>query len=241
MNYNKSLFQTMPKKNPNKSRFNLSHEYKAALRPGFLVPVLTLETMPGDYFSEINTEFMFRFPPLYYPVMQKYTMRCDYFYVPNRILWLPTQAHYEDGIITTGWEAWIQNQEISDSFTQVHPFTSADMSLLTLANNQVLAYMGVPLIEDGPNTTSTIDGLNAFPLNAYLKIYDEYYRNTQLEHPRWFNLNSGNPTTDGDNTLQFEEAFQDWRSGTSPSKTFMCAPSKWENDYFTSSLPTPQL
>jgi len=235
MNYNKSLFQGVTKKNPNKSRFNLSHEYKAAFRPGFLTPVLTIETMPGDYFSEINTEFMFRFPPMYYPAMQKYTMRADYFYVPNRILW-PEGVGTNTGedTPTQGWNNWIQNNlTLDESVPHVNP----DMKWQTsYANNQVMAYMGIPLIDAGPNTTTVISELNALPLSAYLKIWDEYYRVTQLEPERWFGLNGGN------NTVPFGVAFEDWKSDTGMNdQVFMCAPSKWEKDYFTSALPTPQI
>jgi len=235
MNYNKSLFQGVSKKNPNKSRFNLSHEFKAAFRPGFLTPVLTLETMPGDYFSEINTEFMFRFPPMYYPAMQKYTMRADYFYVPNRILWPESVGtNIGEDTPTQGWNNWIQNNLTLD---ESHPMLQADMKWQTsYANNQVLAYMGVPLIDSGPNTTTTINELNALPLSAYLKIWDEYYRVTQLEPERWFGLNGGT------NTTKFGVAFEDWKSDTGMNdEVYMCAPSKWEKDYFTSALPTPQI
>jgi len=235
MNYNKSLFQGVTKKNPNKSRFNLSHEYKAAFRPGFLTPVLTLETMPGDYFSEINTEFMFRFPPMYYPAMQKYTMRADYFYVPNRILWPEgVGLNVSEDTPTQGWNNWIQNNLTLD---EALPYVNPEMKWQTAyANNQVMAYMGIPLIDAGPNTTTVISELNALPLSAYLKIWDEYYRVSQLEPERWFGLNGGN------NTTQFGVAFEDWKSDTGMNdQVFMCAPSKWEKDYFTSALPTPQI
>jgi len=230
MNYNKSLFEGVPKKNPNKSRFNLSHEHKLAFRPGFLTPVLTLETMPGDYF-QIDTEFMFRFSPMYYPVMQKYTMRCDYFYVPNRILWPSVDDEHP---AESGWTAFIQNL---GSVAIDHPTVDYEAKLQTLyANNQVLSYMGIPLIDAGPNTTTEITSLNALPLSAYLKIWDEYYRNTQLEVARWFRLQNG------DNTTAFGVAFADWQSTVGlTGQEYMCAPAKWEKDYFTSALPTPQI
>lgn len=219
MSYNKSLFQGVPKKHANKSRFNLSHEYKSQILPGTLVPILTMETMPGDEF-DLNSEFMFRFSSLYFPIMHKMTMRADYFYVPNRILWI-----YQ-GEDNKGWTRWISEQE-----EYVHPTVDADMKYFpSQVNTNVLGYMGIPLTEDdGLNTEIT--ELNALPLSAYVKIYDEYYRVPQLEDERWFPLQPGDNTSDF-NTISFQ--------GVSPGY-FLALAAKWEKDYFTSALPTPQI
>lgn len=218
MSYNKPIFEGVPKHNTNKSRFDLSHEYKTQIIPGYLFPVLTMETMPGDEF-DINSEFLFRFAPLYFPIMQKMTMRADYFFIPNRILWIyQSEAN-------KGWTRWISQYEDT-----THPYFDAN---LEYSNGSfplhVLGYMGLPLQINQAGISTEIENLNALPLNAYLKIWDEYYRNPQLEEERWF------PLTDGDNTTAFNTAF-----GVI-SNTYLCLPSKWEMDYFTGALPTPQL
>jgi len=177
MSYNKSLFQGVPKKHANKSRFNLSHEYKAQGLPGYLIPILTLECLPMDNW-EIDSEFMFRFAPSNFPPMQKFTMRADYFYIPNRILWQQGSG------ANVGWKKWIAEQE------EILPPTM-DATLRYLESsytNSVLAHMGLPLNLIGTGVSVIVEGLNAFPLSAYLKIWDEYYRNPQLEAERWFNL-----------------------------------------------------
>lgn len=219
MSYNKSLFEGVPRKNVNKSRFDLSHEWKSQIMPGYLIPCLLLETLPQDEFM-IDSEFMFRFNPLYFPVMHKMTMRADYYFIPNRILW-PDQ-----GALNSGWSKWIAEQN-----EQAHPTVDANMTWDTLnVNNLVLGYMGLPLFLPHADVTESITGLNAFPLSAYLKIWDEYYRVTQLEAEKWFPLNAGN------NTGNFDAAFD----LTSPGE-YNVLRSKWEKDYFTSALPTPQI
>lgn len=218
MSYNKSLFQGVPKKNPNKSRFNLSHEYKAQGVPGQLIPVLTMECLPGDEW-QIDSEFMFRFNPMYFPIMQKMTMRADYFYIPNRILWI-----YQ-GEENKGWTRWITEMEEYE-----HPTCTPNMNNTSLSGfpSHIMAYMGIPLLFVNGSRSATISGLNALPLSAYLKIYDEYYRIPQLEDERWF------PLQPGDNSTAFTNAIN---SGTH----WLCISANWEKDYFTSALPTPQI
>lgn len=224
MSYNKSLFQGVPKKQVNKSRFNLSHEWKAQIRPGFLYPCMVIETLPQDEFDLLDTEFMFRFNPLYFPIMHKITMRCDYFYIPNRILWPGDGPNSDNG----GWKAWIAEQNET-----THPWMQANMVHTpgTTPLN-VMAYMGLPLIKTGVvGTSTTISDINAFPLSAYLKIWDEYYRNPQLETEKWF------PLDDGNNSAAFQDALNP--GGT--ANVFLLLYAKWEKDYFTSALPSPQI
>lgn len=219
MSYNKSLFEGVPKKNPNQSRFNLSHEWKSQFSLGRLIPCLLLETMPNDEFS-INSEFLFRFQSLYYPIMSTITMRCDYHYIPTRILW-PYQ-----GSTNQGWRKWISEQTEEEL-----PYVNANMQFSTTgANNTILQFMGIPLIDHATEANYTINNLLAFPLSAYLKCCDQYYRVSQLEDERWF------PLQPGDNTTAFENAL-----GVSGSKRYNTLGSLWMKDYFTSALPTPQI
>lgn len=220
--YNKPIFGGVPKKNIQRSRFDLSHEWKSNFNPGRLIPCLLLETMPNDEFS-IDSEFMFRFSPLYFPIMHKLTMRADYFYVPNRVLW-PYQS-----VENKGWVHWITNEE-----EYVHPYTTTDLRWedSTLIES-VGYYFGLPVLPVlNANYESKINNLNAFPFSAYLKIWDIYYRVPQLEDERWFPLNVGN------NTTAFSTAYNASVARPDLHRVFS---SKWQKDYFTSALPQPQL
>lgn len=221
MNYNKSLFEGVPKKNPNKSKFNRSHEWKAQMLPGYLIPCLVEETLPGDNY-DLNAEFLFRFSPLYFPIMHKMTMRADWFFVPNRILW---QSTGDGGQL--GWSKWIA--EVQDA---TPPYFTGNLTKSNVSfNNHLLCYMGLPLIDVVDGTYSgLVEDLNAFPVSAYIKIWDEYYRVPQLEDEKWSNLQ------DGDMTTIFDAAL-----ATAPGGVYLPLPAKWEKDYFTSALPTPQI
>lgn len=222
MSYKKSPFENAPKKRVNKTRFNLSHEHKSQMVPGMIFPCMRpIETMPGDEF-EIQSQFFFRFESLYYPIMHKMTMRADTYFIPYRILWPKGTG------TNVGWMDWLTKMEEVD-----HPRMNARMSSNNLAFEiNVLAYMGIPLLQPDPTAgyDTHINNLNAFPLSAYLMIWDWYERNPQLEDERWF------PLEDGDNTTAFETAY-DIAAGF----TFPLLSSKWEKDYFTSALPLPQV
>lgn len=196
-----------------KNQFDLSHDVKTTFSMGQLIPFLTLETLPGDYF-ECDFEVMCRFAPLFLPIMHRCDLTVHYFYVPNRILW-PEPS---------GWSSYITQKE-----DLVHPWVPQPTDN---PNNEklfyVADYMGFPLdnISPGGSTINTIP-VNALPLSAYLKIYDEYYRNPQIQLERWF------PLVPGEN--DFLPA--NWTSG----ELFFVQSKLWNRDYFTSALPTPQI
>lgn len=225
MSYNKSPFDNAPTKNVQLSYFNRSHEWKATFLPGYLTPCLLQETLPNDEWT-INTEFMFRYQPLYYPVMARLTMRCDYFYIPNRILW-------PDNVdpLNPGWKKWLA-QNIDTIPPKCNPALAYESDQF---NNHVLIFMGLPLLMQEAGRSITIPVVNAFPPSAYLAVWDEYYRNAQLEDERWFALTEDFNANDD----AFDLAFN---YGTPPIVHYWpCLPSKWGKDYFTSALPTPQL
>ena len=71
------------------SVFDLSHDWKGTFSMGQLIPFCTIETLPNDTFS-IGADCFMRFAPQYFPVLHRVNATIDYFYVPNRILWIGT-------------------------------------------------------------------------------------------------------------------------------------------------------
>jgi len=229
MSYNKSPFDYTPTKSVQKSRHNLSQEWKAPILPGELVPCLLEEAMPGDVLT-ISSEFAFSFAPMYLPMMQIYTMRCDYFFIPNRILF-PKQDMEGDGQVNM-WEAFIMGMPLGMAtipVIEVENFLDT-----TKKNNTIAAYFGLPLTPIGPGRANQIPGLNCIPFFAYLAIWNEYYRNPFLE-PAVVTLISTNPVT---NQANLRDGFK--TTGVTDEDRFFCLSAKWEKDYFTSCTPNPQ-
>lgn len=193
------LFNSVKMEKPGKNIFDLTHDIKLSCQIGELVPVCVLETVPGDSF-DIDCEALVRFQPLVSPVMHRFDVSIHYFYVPNRLLW-------------DEWEKFITGKATTNPLPYV---TFQNGVYTTLAD-----YMGIPDPTGKPGTANC----NIMPFLAYQKIYNDYYRDQNLDADLFVN-----PTTPigGDYTVGFNLTWGALRKR------------RWEHDYFTSALPTPQ-
>jgi len=206
----KNLFNSIKLTKPQKNSFDLSHDVKLSTNMGQLTPILTLECVPGDKFN-LGCESLVRFSPLIAPVMHRMDVSMHYFFVPNRILW-------------PNWEKFITDANSGI----VSPFIQWDQSTANFYNTsypnakaqQFLDYLGVP----PPTTGTSLQNINALPLAAYQCIYNEYYRDQNLQTPVDYKLVDGNNST---SVAQFLS------KSTLRNRA-------WEHDYFTSALPFAQ-
>lgn len=182
----------MPKVPTN--RFDLSHDLKLSFSMGELVPTCVQECMPGDRFS-IKVENMLRFMPLISPVMHKVNVTTHYFFVPNRLLW-------------SNWERWITGE-----FEGEAPFMTTDECQV----GSLCDYLGFPT-----GTFPDSLDISPMPIAAYALIYDEYYRDQNLQ-PKIFVPLTGSFTFD----------YQTYLSAAPKRRA-------WMHDYFTSCLPFAQ-
>ena len=192
----KNIFQAIAMPKIGSNMFDLSHDIKYSFRMGSLVPTTVMEVLPGDI-VEISVENMLRFTPLVAPVMHKIDATTHYFFVPNRILW-------------PGWEDFITR---TDDATPPYLDNMSSMPEGSLAD-----YMGVPT-----EMTDDAERINALPFAAYCKIFDDYYRDQNLQSERF------TPLLPGDNTTTY--------GFVASSAPFNRA---WKHDYFTSALPWAQ-
>lgn len=207
--------QERPEQLGQRNMFDMCHDHKTTMTMGKIYPFLTLPTLPDDTWY-IKGEFMFRFAPLYLPIMHRVNLTVDYFYVSNRILW-PGREN--------AWESWIN--PATGNGANPAPYIVTQYTGLT-SFSLLIEYMGFPT-----NLTAETGNLliNAFPLSAYLCIYDEYYRNDQVQSTTWF------PLIGGDNTAFFEDAWQE-KTGTPVMVPFR---RNWNRDNFTAGTPTPSI
>lgn len=198
----KNLFNSIKLQRPKKNVFDLTHDVKLSADMGNLTPILTLECVPGDKF-ELGCESLIRFAPMIAPVMHRMDVSMHYFFVPNRILW----SNWEKFITDANSEYVLPYINYSGSFADTYP-----------ANVKFMDYMGVPPNAGGGITTP----INALPFAAYSAIYNEYYRDQNLQQPVTYQLADG-----------------EVGSATRLSLTTM-RKRAWEHDYFTASLPFAQ-
>lgn len=194
----KNIFNSVEMKGVKSNSFDLSHDLKMSFSMGELVPTCVMECLPGDKIT-IGTENMLRFAPLISPVMHTIKVKTEYFFVPNRILW-------------PEWEKWITG----DSEVQA-PFVPLQGELVEIGS--LADYLGIP-----PGTYTTPMNCSPLAIAAYLKIWDDWYRDQNLQTEKFV------PLVPGDNTLG---GYLTYIDGTPLHRA-------WGHDYFTSALPFAQ-
>lgn len=175
-----------------RTKHSLSYYKLATFNMGKLVPVACFPVLPGDSIQQ-STSCLMRVSPLLRPVMHPVQVRMHHFFVPYRLLW-------ED------WEAFITGGSDGEGDGAVYPTITANFTAKELAD-----YLGVP-----PGVASTEIG--ALPVRAYNLIFNEYYRDQDLQTERAV------PVT----------------GGADASSPLTLADICWEKDYFTMARPWPQ-
>lgn len=216
-------FDVRPNPVGQKNMFDLSHDYKTTFTMGKLVPFLTIETLPGDEWF-IRGEYMMRFAPLYLPIMHRVNMSCDYFYVPNRILFPDFYEDQGDPTSNAGWTTFIYDMS-SSLLHPVHQISPVVQTLPVGVPFELFGYMGFPSELAGSPGIPQALLVNAFPANAYFAVWDQYYRNDQIQDRIWF------PLLPGTNVLP----------NAATQEEGVCLYRNWNRDAFTSATPTPQV
>lgn len=196
-------FSSVQMRQPSASNFDLSHDVKLTMNMGQLVPTLIQEVIPGDSFK-IRSETLIRFAPLVAPVMHNIRVTTHYFFVPNRIVW-------------PNWEKFITANNGSSVIPAV-PILS-QQATEGFAVGTLADYFGLPT--GVPLSPATNSSFSAIPFAAYQLIYNEYYRDQNLQPEVNYELQ------DGSNTVNLNQLTALRRRA-------------WQHDYFTSALPFAQ-
>lgn len=151
------LFKRTGSIRPGRSVFDLSHEVKLTCDMGQLIPILNEEMVPGDTFK-VGNQIVARLQPLIAPIMHEINVYVHYFFVPYRILW-------------SGWEDFITGGK-DGTDTSTLPSSTSAASVGSLKD-----YLGWPV----GVTLPAGQGMNLFPINAYNMIWNEYYRDENLQ------------------------------------------------------------
>lgn len=155
-------FQMVRAARPGRSVFNLSYEKKFTADMGMLIPVLCEEVVPGDHFK-IGNQMVIRFQPLVAPILHEINAFVHYFFVPYRIL-------------DPNWEDFISGGKDGDYAGTLPKLTAAAYPALNRAKGSLWDYLGFPVGVD-PVGFEPI----TYPYDAYYKIYNEYYRDENLQ------------------------------------------------------------
>jgi hypothetical protein len=206
-------FSQVPRADIPRSTFNRSHGLKTTFDADYLIPILVDDVIPGDTFN-VNMSFVARISPqaLSNPIMDNLFLETFFFYVPYRLVW-------------TNWEKFCGAQDDpADSIDFTIPVVTG--SSTHCGEGTLWDYFGLPL-DDGNGAHIDPDDVtvSALPYRAYTKIYNDWFRDQNLQ----------------DSLNELEGAGPDTLNALG-STGLRSEPIKRgkRHDYFTSCLPWPQ-
>jgi hypothetical protein len=194
-------FSMIPRADIPRSKFDRQSSLKTAFDAGLLIPIFVDEVLPGDSFSLKMTAFCRLATPIF-PVMDNLHLDTFFFFVPNRLVW-------------TNWVKLMgQQNSPGDSISFTVPQIVSPVGGYAIGS--IYDYMGLPTVGQvgGANTITH----SALPLRAYSLIYNEWFRDQNLQSSVSVGLTDG-PDANSAYVLR--------RRGK-------------RHDYFTACLPWPQ-
>ena len=196
-------FSEVPRADIPRSSFDRSHGHKTTFDADYLVPILVDDIIPGDTFN-VDCHFFARLATPLFPIMDNMYLETFFFFVPYRLLW-------------SNWEKFCGAQhDPGDSIDYTIPVYNAGTAInLTNGTTEDLLcdYMGLPHV-------TSFDGndASALPFRAYWLIWNEWFRDQNLQDSKDVPLDDGPDT----------------------GELYQLLKRNKRHDYFTSCLPWPQ-
>lgn len=207
-------FSMIPRADIPRSSFVMQHQVKKTIDASELTPIYVQEILPGDSFNVSMSAFCRLATPLY-PLMDNLDLETFFFFVPCRLLWNHWQFFQGE-----------QNNP-GDSISYTVPQVVSPVG--GFAQHSIYDHFGLPCTGQtgGGNTIS----VNALPLRAYNLIYQEWFKDQNLQNAVGFGtggLGSGvlDITAVGD--------------GPDASTGYAILKAGKRPDYFTTCLPWTQ-
>ncbi len=218
-----SIFSKVGGLKPGLTAFNLSHTNLFDCSFGQLVPIACLETLPGDVFK-LDADVVGRLTSaLKSPILSEMDIVLEAFYTPTRLLMgrdanfpvPPGEVNFEE-FLSGGTDG----SHIGSNSFPLPGVGSISGTGVTFATGGIGDYLGVQT-----NTNILFaDVPLQFPWRAYRWIWNEFYRDENLQEPLQVSQWTSSEYKD---FIEFSEY---------DKLQYRC----WRKDYFTSALPFQQ-
>lgn len=222
---------------PKRNKFDLSRVNKFTCEAGEIVPFFLEECIPDDSFK-LATANRIRLAPQVLPLMHQIDVSMYWFFVPTRLLW-------------SNWEEFITGGKDGTSAPIIPYFNfgqGTSSSKKTSGVGMLSDYLGIPTNAIGVSPDIiTSQSYNFLPFAAYVKIYNDYFRDQNFTDELPYELSDGYQflsSTSGDSStcigciyggnLSTPAAYP-WQRVYGG-----CFLASWKKEYFTSALPNIQ-
>lgn len=213
-------FSDAPAMYMKRTKFDRSHVYKTTFDSGKLIPVFVDEVLPGDT-TRMSVNYFARLATPIKPIMDNIYLDWFFFFVPNRLVW----EH---------WQNFCFEQEDPDDNTDyVIPAIMANGNTGNTYIGSLWDYFGLPI-----NTSGTISGVSALPFRGVYLIYNEWFRDENLQ--KSVKIQKGDKNEILDSARVSDQPSWLFSSGTTILPGYPCPPRGKRHDYFTSALPWTQ-
>ncbi len=200
-------FSQVPRADIPRSSFNLSHGLKTTFDVDLLIPILVQDIIPGDTWNARCSFFMRLATPLH-PIMDNMYAETFFFFVPYRTIWVNFEKFHG------------AQDDPGDSIDFTIPIIASAVTTHA-ATGRTWDYFGLPI-----NVIPDDVPVSCLPWRAYVKIFNDWFRDENLQNSWFTNTDNGPDTLAGASG-----------SGQVPGLPFTRGK---RFDYFTSSLPAPQ-
>lgn len=215
-------FSDAPAMYMKRTKFDRSHVYKTTFDSGKLIPVFVDEVLPGDT-ARMSVNYFARLATPIKPIMDNIYLDWFFFFVPNRLVW----KH---------WQNFCFEQEDPDDTTDyVIPTITAGNNSENVYVGTIWDYFGLPV-----NVSSNVlGGINALPFRAVYLIWNEWFRDENLQ--KSVKIEKGDVNGVLDSSREADQPSWVFKPGTTESADgYSCPPRGKRHDYFTSALPWTQ-